>query len=273
MSTKIKLFIARVLYGIISLLGFSKHRLINRNGIFYKVDLSEGIDLSIFLFGSFQSHVWKLSKLEREPKVIFDIGANIGSIALPFAKQFTNSIVHAFEPTYYAFEKLNENLNLNPDLKKRIVPVQVFLSDENKEINDNAVYSSWKVDGSKQDHPIHGGILQKATNKQITLDSYVKEENIQTVDLMKIDVDGFELDILRGANHVIDRFRPTIVFEFMGHTGDSTKSEFKKYFELFEKKKYKLFDSKTKVLLTLDNIERNVPKYGGIDILCLPESF
>ncbi|TGL99189.1 FkbM family methyltransferase [Leptospira jelokensis] len=270
MSTKIKLFIARVLYGILSLLGFSKHRVIQRNGIFYKVDLSEGIDLSIFLFGSFQSHVWKLTELQREPKVIFDIGANIGSIALPFAKQFTDSVVHAFEPTFYAFEKLSENLKLNPDLNKRIIPVQVFLSDEIKEITNNAVYSSWKVDGSKQDHPIHGGILQKATNQQITLDSYVKEKKLQTVDLIKIDVDGFELEILRGASDTIDRFRPTIVFEFMGHTGESTKTEFEKYIQFFDNKKYTLFDSISKVPLTLQNIERKVPKYGGIDILCLP---
>jgi FkbM family methyltransferase len=270
MSTKFKLFIASVLYKIITFFGISKDRVIKRNGIYYKVDLSEGIDLSIFLFGSFQSHVWKLSKLEREPKVIFDIGANIGSIALPFAKHFRESVVHAFEPTFYAFEKLKENLKLNPDLEKRIFPVQVFLSDEIKKISNHSVYSSWKVDGSKNDHPIHGGILQNATEHQITLDSYVKEKKLNTVDLIKIDVDGFELDILRGATDTIDRYRPVIVFEFMGHTGESTKSEFRKYLDLFEMKKYRLFESKTKVSLTLDNIESNVPKFGGIDILCLP---
>ncbi|MDF3820182.1 FkbM family methyltransferase [Leptospira sp. 96542] len=270
MSTRIKLVIAGIIYRVISLLGISKIRIINRNGIFYKVDLSEGIDLSIFLFGSFQSHVWKLTEFKTEPKVIFDIGANIGSISLPFAKNFSNSIVYAFEPTFYAFGKLNENLSLNPDLKKRIYPVQVFLSDEIKEVNNKAVYSSWKVDGSKQDHPIHGGILQKAIDKQITLDSFVKDQKLTTVDLIKIDVDGFELDILRGAGNTIDRFRPIIVFEFMGHTGESTKGEFAKYFDLFEKKNYKLFDSKTKHALTVDNIDKNVPKYGGIDILCLP---
>lgn len=270
MSTKIKLFIAGLLYRIISILGITKNRIIKRNGINYKVDLSEGIDLSIFLFGSFQSHVWKLTELKKEPEVIFDIGANIGSISLPFAKNFSKSIVYAFEPTFYAFDKLNENLKLNPELKKRIIPIQVFLSDEVKEVSNQAVYSSWKVDGSKQDHPIHGGILQKATNNQITLDSFVKEEKLKTVDLIKIDVDGFELDILRGASETIDRFRPIIVFEFMGHTGDSTNLEFAKYSELFEKKNYKLFESKSKIPLTVNNIEKNVPKYGGIDILCLP---
>lgn len=270
MSTKFKLFIASVLYKVITFFGISKDRVIKRNGIYYKVDLSEGIDLSIFLFGSFQSHVWKSTKLLKEPKVIFDIGANIGSISLPFSKKFPNSIVYAFEPTYYAFEKLNENLNLNPELRTRIVPVQVFLSYENKDGKENAVYSSWKIDGSKQDHPIHGGILQKSTDKQITLDSFVEKEKIETVDLMKIDVDGFEFDILLGAISTIDRFRPTIIFEFMGHTGESTKAEFEKYIQFFENKKYTLFDSTSKVPLTLQNIESNVPKYGGIDILCLP---
>lgn len=270
MSTQIKLLVARFLFQSLSILGFSKHRVIKRNGIFYKVDLSEGIDLSIFLFGSFQSHVWKLKNLPREPKIIFDIGANIGSISLPYAKHFKHSVVYSFEPTFYAFEKLISNLDLNPELKERIIPVQVFLSSKNKEIKDNAVYSSWKVDGSKQDHPIHGGILHKATNRQITLDTYIKDNGLDNLDLMKIDVDGFEFDILQGATETIDRFRPIIVFEFMGHTGESISIEYEKYLNFFETKKYRLFHSKTNVLLTMENIVRYVPKNGGIDILCLP---
>ncbi len=272
MSTKIKLLIARIIYSIISLLGISKDRFIKKNGINYKVDLSEGIDLSIFLFGSFQSHVWKITNLPKEPKIIFDIGANIGSITLPFAKHFRQSEIHAFEPTFYAFQKLTENLSLNPELKKRVFPVQVFLSDENKQLEKNDVYSSWKIDGSKYDHPIHGGILQKATPDQITLDSYVEKMKLSSVDLIKIDVDGFELDILRGASKTIDAFRPIIIVEFMGHTGESTKGEFQKYVDLFDGKRYSLFHSKTKVSLSVENIEKNVPKFGGIDILCLPNS-
>ena len=56
--TKIKLVIAKLLYRLLRLLGFSNQQYVNRNGIFYELDLSEGIDLHIFLFGNFQDHIF-----------------------------------------------------------------------------------------------------------------------------------------------------------------------------------------------------------------------
>ena len=95
------------------------------------MDLSEGIDLSLFLFGNFQSYVVqnKYFSLEKDA-IVFDVGANVGSMSLRFAQGASEGHVYAFEPTDYAFKKLQRNLSLNPKLAERISAVQQFLADE-----------------------------------------------------------------------------------------------------------------------------------------------
>ena len=57
MKTNTKIFIAKIIYFFLSFFLLKKILLIRRNGINWSLDLSEGIDLSIFLFGSFQSKI------------------------------------------------------------------------------------------------------------------------------------------------------------------------------------------------------------------------
>ena len=59
MKTKTKIFIAKIIFNILIFLGFKKKNLVKRNSIFWKLDISEGIDLSIFLLGSFQNKLVK----------------------------------------------------------------------------------------------------------------------------------------------------------------------------------------------------------------------
>ena len=54
MKTIHKIFISKFIYKLLTLLGFKKNILIEKSSIKWKLDISEGIDLSIFLFGGFQ---------------------------------------------------------------------------------------------------------------------------------------------------------------------------------------------------------------------------
>ena len=58
---------------------------------------------------------------------LVDIGANIGSVALPLAGLFNKSNIIAIEPTIYAFKKLKKNISLNSNLKKRIKTFNFFI--------------------------------------------------------------------------------------------------------------------------------------------------
>ena len=107
-TTRLRATVGRLLYHLATLGGKSK-RIVVRGGITYEVDLAEGLDLSLYLFGSFQKHVtgnrWVTLT---DDALVLDVGANFGVMALAFAKAFPKGRVIAFEPTHYALGRLAE---------------------------------------------------------------------------------------------------------------------------------------------------------------------
>jgi len=203
-----------------------KKFLINRNGIKYNVDLEEGIDLGIFLSFKNEKNLFKVQKYinHEEKSIIVDVGANIGSVSLPLAKTFQNAQIYSIEPTVYAFKKLKQNINLNLNLKKKIKSFNHFITYKTKKIK--FVHSSWKLDNGDKKHGIHKGILKKTSNKFISLDGLLKK-NKKRVRLIKIDVDGYELEVLKSAKKTLQKEKPIIYFELapylykeMGYTLD-----------------------------------------------------
>ena len=231
-STKFKIRVANLLYHMLRLVGVSPVRIIERKGIRYQVDLAEGIDLSLFLFGHFQKHVTH-NKLFTLPQncVALDVGANFGVTSLSLLSRYPSAIIYAFEPTDYAFEKLKINIDLNPEAKNHIKPCQLFVSDHEDSPKESHVYSSWRVDRLvKGIHPIHCGILKSASCKTVTIDGFVRENNIDRLDFIKIDTDGNELSVLRGAKEALCAFHPVIVFEITTYLLDENQQSFSEDF-------------------------------------------
>ncbi len=271
--TRIKIFIAKVLYIVTRIFVRKDLHVIKRGGIQYEVDLREGLDLSLFLFGNFQSHVSK-NKFIQIPKdgVILDIGANIGVMALQFTELVPNGKVYAFEPTHYALKKLKRNLALNPGLAKRVTVTQTFITSPDKIDKEIIAYSSWKVGGEKDEneHPVHGGTAMSTEGVgSITLDQFVIEENIDRIDFIKIDTDGHEPDVLSGAKELLGKFRPAVIFEIGQYVMEEKGIGFDFYTKLFHPLGYKLFNSSNLKEITLENYQSIVPKKGTIDILAL----
>lgn len=273
--TRIKLFIAKVIYAFLHLVLRKDQRIIQRNGITYEVDLSEAIDLSLFLFGHFQGYVFSQDFIQLSPSpVIVDVGANIGSMALGFAKTFPGSQVYAFEPTHYGFGKLKKNISLNPLLGPRIFPVQAFLSDKTVKNSEMKAYSSWKVDSSSREkHPLHGGELMSAESiPSVTLDDFCQERGLSKIDLMKIDTDGYELTVLRGALQAIAKFKPVIIFEIGLYLLKERGDTIEEYFDLFNKLNYRWFNSENKRPISKENYLAEIPYRSTIDVLAVPEN-
>jgi FkbM family methyltransferase len=113
--------------------------------------------------------------------------------------------VIAFEPTSWAFLKLKRNVELNSF--NNIILEKLALSDVNRK--DTVSFpSSWTLD--------KGGLPDYIAVEQvdlITLDDYVNTNKIGKIDLVKIDVDGYEYKVLRGGYNSIKRFKPAIIIE------------------------------------------------------------
>lgn len=271
--TRIKLCIARVLYHVLHFILRTDHHLIRRGGIFYDIDLSEGIDLSLYLFGNFQGYITNNNYFSLPPDaVVFDIEANVGSLTLRFAQLVRRGRVYAFEPTGYAFTKLLRNLSLNPELAERVIPVQLFVSDHSGSNHQMNAYSSWKVDRTASDaHPIHGGTVQSAKSvPTITIDSFCMERNIRRVDLIKVDTDGYEIQILKGASKTLKKYHPYIIFEIGLYIMEEHNVTFEHYFEYLSLFGYTLINSKKGRTITLENFFRQIPLRSTTDIIAIP---
>ncbi|MHC4619271.1 MAG: FkbM family methyltransferase [Planctomycetota bacterium] len=269
--TRIKIFIGRILYRLVHLMYRQDRRVIVRGGIKYEIDLSEGIDLSLFLFGNFQKHVSQNKSLSLpRDAVIFDVGANFGLMTLQFAQLVPVGKVYSFEPTFYAFSKLKKNLELNPDLAKRIVAIQSFVSSGTSPRHDIKAYASWKVGGTVEGpkHRVHGGIAKSADGVgTVSLDDFCKQNEIERLDFIKIDTDGHEFEVLKGAQKIIREFNPLIIFEIGMYVMEEREISFSDYLELFRSLNYSLFNSSNFKGINANNYRRHIPQKGTIDIL------
>jgi FkbM family methyltransferase len=206
-STRLRVICASLLYRF-AMLGRKSKRVVRRGSITYEVDLAEGLDLSLYLFGSFQKHVTSNRWVAlRDDAVVIDIGANFGVMTLAFAKAIPQGRVIAFEPTHYAFGRLRRNLELHPDLAVRVETVQSFVSDRADSNPDLVAYASWRVDGltTGREHPVHVGTPHSTEGlPSITLDKFASTRNLAGLDLLKIDTDGHEPEVLARRSVNID---------------------------------------------------------------------
>jgi FkbM family methyltransferase len=274
--TRFKIFGARILYKSITPFVGKKNRVIKRNGLNYEVDLSEGIDLSLFLFGNFQSHVTKNKFLNISPDAtILDVGGNFGIMALQFAKSAPHGRVISFEPTHYALSRFQRNLELNPDLKQEISVINSFVSDKTTANPNIVAFSSWKVSGEKEDgikHPIHLG-TRKSTEGvgSVSLDDFISTNNITRIDLIKIDTDGHEFMVLKGAEKSLEKYHPKVIFEVGQYVMKEKNIDFSFYLDFFTKLDYQLFDSKSGKQVTASNCLKIIPALGTTDIVAIPK--
>lgn len=175
------------------------------NGIRFDLDLHEVIDASLYYSGTFEAHAEKAIAASVAPGMVaIDVGANIGYHTLPLAKLVgPEGRVLAIEPTTRAFTRLTRNAELNEFTN--ISFVKVGLGDKEQGPTEIAFQSSYRLDGAAQD------VCETVT--LTTLDAVVREQQLARVDFIKIDVDGFEGKVFRGAAETLRRFKPRILFE------------------------------------------------------------
>jgi FkbM family methyltransferase len=224
------------------------------DGINYKLDLGEVIDVGIYLNKYEPDVTAAIERLCRPGFTVLDIGANVGSHTLRLARNVGESgKVCAFEPTDYAYKKLLHNISLNPF--KNITPVQVVLSDKNLLRQSIRFRSSWPTGG--------GGAIQKESVVDfIRLDDWCRSKKLEHVDLIKLDVDGNEYSVIMGAESLLNRQRPLIIMEVWG---PNFSEESKNPFIALMKMGYKFYDIVTgKEYVSIDDLRSKVSLEGKL---------
>lgn len=143
------------------------------------------------------SKKWVVENVKPDWNII-DIGANVGYYSIIFGKLASKGSIFSIEPTS-TFKLLKANLNYH-----QLSNVNIF----NIGIND---HSGKKVDRIFKNW---GKRSRQNIYSFFTLDDFVSQQDLKRIDLIKIDTDGFEMDILRGALKTLDLYNPFLLIEF-----------------------------------------------------------
>ena len=143
--------------------------------------------------------------------IVFDIGAWRGDTAFYFSKKMNNSgKIYAFEPDSNAFETLN-NVCEKYDLQN-VETYNILFSDKKCEIPFI---------------PMGFSEAESIKMNAITVDEFVEINNIKKIDFIKMDVEGAEINILKGLEKTIKKLRPSLAVAIY-HGGDFFMEDFYK---------------------------------------------
>jgi FkbM family methyltransferase len=276
-STQTKLQFARLISRVVCssrrIIGKSENGVFRRRKILYDLNLKEGIDLSIYLFGVFEPDVVRFyDKQIRCGSVAVDIGANIGAHTLEMAARCGNTgMVVAVEPTAWAFSKLQRNIYLNPALALRIKILQAFLNEDSSKSLPEEVCSSWPMDVQKGslDARSEGRAHSTRGANATSLDALVCTMALPRVDLLKIDVDGNELQVLRGGVSTLRKFHPAIIIELAPYVFNDGEASISSILELLSSEGYDKVCTGRRVFRLVDHaaILKSIPDGGGVNSL------
>lgn len=143
----------------------------------------------------FENHSYKLDY--DKDVIVIDIGMNVGLASLYFAGLSNVKKVYGFEPFKFTYDCALENLNLNPDLKDKIIPYNYGLGALDKSV-EGCINMDYKGNSSTTRKPLEGDTLEIVKIKS-TGDTVKKiiDENQDSKIVMKIDCEGGEGEIFK----------------------------------------------------------------------------
>ena len=136
-------------------------------------------------------------------RTIFDVGGNFGQTALRFASAFPMATIFSFEPVPASFERLVHSTRDN----KRIKAFNIAMGERAGIATMHLTHSAGSNSIVRVDSAT--GAVDVSID---TVDGFADRHTTGTIDLLKIDVEGYELQVLRGASQRLSERRIRFVF-------------------------------------------------------------
>ena len=217
------------------------------NGMPIWVPWSDHIGQSIYEQGYYEPELVALiQRLLKPGMVFFDVGAHVGQYTL-VASQVVGDAgeVHGFEPDPDTFRLVEQNVKLN-NLKNVCLNRMALTSDSGTGYLYLAPVSSLG-DNSLSPPKDYSGL--RCEVQCTTVDQYLESRHLDRVDCMKIDIEGAELSLLKGANRLFTlKNRPLIVMEFEEARQRAFGNSCKQLADVLKSKGYVLFTLESRLL-------------------------
>jgi len=173
-----------------------------------------GLEKSIYYFGEYEAGtVSVFRKILHKGDTFLDVGANIGFLSLVAARIVGKSgLICAVEPHPFTYKILEKNICLNDF--KNIFSMNIALG---KEISEEKIYNRMNISRGSASliRPTNVSEELGLSVRVTTIDTLIEEGKIQLPKLIKIDVEGFELEVLKGAKILLNSSHaPALCVEF-----------------------------------------------------------
>lgn len=204
----------------------------------FALDLSDWMQWHLY-FGFSDPSQDNLLSLCRPGDYALDIGANIGATMVLLGERVgPTGQVLGFEPDPQSFQKCQEHLLINSQSHMEVF--QLGLGNEQAEKWLRVRVASNQ--GMNQVSPM-GEQTDGTRIKITTLDHFFSQRSENRIDLIKIDVEGYEAEVLRGAKATIEKFRPRLFVEIDDLNLKDHGSAPKEIYDLLESLGYDLFQN------------------------------
>lgn len=182
------------------------------NGLLLLLHIDDWIQENLYFLGEYEkAELTSIKQFLNHDSIFIDIGANIGLYTL-FASKIINKNgqIISFEPFSENFKSLAKNVSLN-----RVSNVSL----EKMAIGEkDGVIKLYYDENEKNSGMVSTISLEKGAQEEvklISLDSYLKNESFTKIDLIKIDIEGFEHSALLGMKSTLTRYHPTLLIEIL----------------------------------------------------------
>jgi FkbM family methyltransferase len=199
-------------------------------GFVMELDSRDLVTQTLLSTGVWEPESTEVVQTLQEGGIFIDVGAHVGYYSLVASKRVGNTgRVISIEPNPRTADRLRRNIRLNN--AKNLLVQEVACTDTEKTLNffqagvENTGSSSFSVKNarSKPEIQVRG----------VPLDLIVKTLNLPRIDLVKIDVEGAELQVLRGMEESLPRFRPKLIVELEEENLENLGTSAKEVYEFF----------------------------------------
>lgn len=180
-----------------------------KNGDFWVSDLDTSQSIELYYFKVWEQHLLDvIDKYVEEGTVAIDAGANFGSISVPISKKLgQDGKLYSFEMSETMTERLIKNLNQND-----CANVEVFNLALSDKIEEKVFFEEPK-EGEK--HNFGDIRINKQSKGKEVETATIDSLDIQgKVSFIKVDCQGYDLKVMKGAKETIKKNKPTVVFEW-----------------------------------------------------------
>lgn len=239
-------------------------RTLEVDGIQLKLDISDTVGHSSYFAVDGPAQVVLYDFVKPGMKVI-DIGANIGATTLNLAKRVgSNGEVYSFEPSPYNYQRAYQNVSLNNFGNIKLInqglgneKTTAFLYNVNT--NNRGMQRLLKENSENNSY-------EKAPVEIDTLDNSMVNFSIPPPSFIKIDVEGYEFNVLLGGKETITKHRPALFIELDDNNLREQCNTAKELIKLITQFQYKIINAATGSVVDENTNFNNC----HFDILCTP---